>query len=484
MDIAVGFGVLAIVLLVSALVSGLVERAPLSFPMIFLGLGFLLGPQAAGLIRIEPGDPLLHVVTALTLSLVLFLDAVNLEQAQERHDLVVPLLTLGPGTLLVIALTTGAAMLLVGLPLPLAILLAAILASTDPVILREIVQDPRLPTIVRRTLSLESGANDVVVLPIVLIMLAVAQQRLGGAGDWALFLAQLLVVGPLCGFLVGGAGAWLMSRVDARVGIRREYQALYGIGLVMAAYAAGETIGVDGFLAAFAAGLAVTVLNQELCDCFLEFGEAMSVMAMMLSFVMFGALLSTTLGLAPLATLGLAAIVIFVARPAAISLVLVRASRLSWGGRAFLAWFGPRGLNSLLFALIVIAAGLDRGVELLAMTGVVVIASVVLHGVTATPISRRYIRAVETSTLSEERDSSLSEALAGTGPDDVPRITPDELAERLAGPDPPLVIDVRTRSQYAKDPVRIPGSVRVLPDQAREWASAQPSQRPVVAYCT
>lgn len=483
MELTLGLGILALVLVASALASGIVERVPISFPMIFIGLGFLLGPLGVGLVRLTPDNQVLRTVAVLTLSLVLFLDAVNLERAQERHDLLVPLLTLGPGTLLVIGVTTVASMLLLHLPVALALLLAAILAPSDPVVLRDVTQDVRLPTVVRRALSIEAGANDAVILPILLVILAVLGNHMGGTADWAIFLFKLLLVGPACGFVIGGFGAWLMTQADARFGIRHEFQSLYGIGLVMAAYATGTTVGVDGFLPAFAAGVAVTVLNQTLCDCFLEYGEATSLIMMLLSFVLFGALLSATIGQVPLAVLALAAIVVFVARPATVSLLLARAPNLSWRGRAFIAWFGPRGLTSLLYALLVITAGLPQGVELLALTGVVVIISVVLHGVSATPLTHWYASSIARQTQQEERQSRFSGLLEG-GPDDVARLTPEGLAEMLGRDEPPLVLDVRTRSQYERDHVRIPGSVRVLPDQVRDWAAAQPQRRLVVLYCT
>jgi len=487
MQLTLGLGVLALVLIASALASGIVERVPISFPMIFIGLGFLLGPLGIGLVHLTPDNQVLHTVAVLTLSLVLFLDAVSLERAQERRDLLVPLLTLGPGTALVIGLTTAASMLLLHMPAALALLLAAILAPSDPVVLRDVTQDVRLPTVVRRALSIEAGSNDAVVLPVVLVMVAILGHHLGGAADWAVFLFKLLLVGPFCGFVIGGLGAWLMSQVDARFRIRHEFQSLYGIGLVMAAYATGATLGVDGFLPAFAAGVAVTVLNQTLCDCFLEYGEATSLITMLLSFVLFGALLSATFRLETAAALAsalaLAGFVVFLARPAAIGLLLARAPNLSWRGRAFIAWFGPRGLTSLLYALLVITSGLPQGLELLVVTGVVVITSVVLHGASATPLTHWYASAIARQTQKEERQSRFA-GLLESGPDDVARITPDALAELLRGVDPPLVLDVRTRSQYARDRVRIPGSIRVLPDQVRDWAAARPERRPVVLYCT
>jgi sodium/hydrogen antiporter len=479
------FGLIAGVLVVSALAAGLVERAPLSFPMLFLGLGFLLGDRGLGFISIGLDNNVLEVVAVIALALVLFLDAVNLELTELRRDWLVPVLILGPATLLVVGLLAGFGMLLLGLPVILALLLGTILASTDPVVLRDVLRDVRIPRSVRRALSVEAGTNDIVVLPILLVLIAVAHADLGGPAEWLGFLGQLFVLGPAAGFAVGAAGSWVMGRVDQRFQIRREYQSLYGIGLVLGAFVAGEAVGGDGFLAAFAAGLAVTVVNQTLCDCFLEFGQVIAEMTMLLAFVLFGALLSTMVGQVPLlATLALAGLAIFAIRPVAVRLVLrLGRAGLSRYARQFIAWFGPRGLNCLLFALLVVAQGVPGGEELFAVVGVVVLVSVVAHGVTATPFSSWYARKASQETLIEERAGTAAE-LFTQGPDDVPRITPAELAQRLAEPNPPVVLDVRSRSEYARDGVRIPGSIRVLPDQVTEWAANRLRDQPFVLYCT
>jgi len=485
LELETAFGLIAGVLVVSALAAGLVERAPLSFPMLFLGLGFLLGDRGLRLISIGLDSNVLQVVAVVALALVLFLDAVNLELTELRRDWLVPVLVLGPGTLLVIGLLAGLGTLLLDLPVVLALLLGTILASTDPVVLRDVLRDRRIPRSVRRTLSVEAGTNDIVVLPILLILIAIAHADLGGVSDWLVFVAQLFVLGPAAGFAVGAAGSWIMGRVDQRFQIRREYQSLYGIGLVLGAFVAGEAVGGDGFLAAFAAGLAVTVVNQTLCDCFLDFGQVIAEMTMLLAFVLFGALLSTLVGEVPLlSTLALAMLAILVIRPVAVLLVLrLGRAGLSRYARQFIAWFGPRGLNSLLFALLVVAEGVPGGEALFAVIGVVVLASVVAHGVTATPVSAWYARKAGQETLVEERASTAAE-LFTQSPDDIPRVTPAELSQRLAGPNPPVVLDVRSRSEYDRDGVRIRGSVRVLPDQVAEWAADRLRDQPYVLYCT
>ena len=244
--------------------------------------------------------------------------------------------------------------MIMGFSWTMAFLGGAVLASTDPVVLREIIRDHRIPRSVRQILKIEAGANDIVVLPVVLVLIAVATRQAGDLQGWGIFMAKLLLLGPAIGFAVGGAGSWLMNQIDRRMNIRSEHQAFYGVGLVLAAYAAATAAGGDGFLAAFAAGLAVLLLNQSLCDCFLEYGEVTSEMAMLLAFVLFGIVLSGMVGsVALVPALGLAALVIFVIRPGVLGVVLARA-KMSWEAHGFVCWFGPRGLNSLLLALLAV----------------------------------------------------------------------------------------------------------------------------------
>lgn len=483
------FAVAAAVLTISALLAGVVARVPLSFPIVFLALGLVLGDGTTGALTVQLDSDLLQAVAYATLALVLFLDAMNLELAVMRRDWLIPALTLGPGTLLVIGLTAVGAMTIAGFDPVIAFIVGAVLASTDPVVLRDVVRDDRLPRSVRNALAIEGGTNDLIVLPPILILIAVAGHEAAGAWSWAGFIAELLVVGPAAGAAVGVGGAWVMSLVDERRPVRREWQALYGIGLVLGAFAAGEGLGADGFLAAFAAGAGVSLSSRTLCDCFLEFGEVLAELLMLVSFVLFGAVLSSQLADVALGdALLLAALAVLLIRPAAVGAALsLRHTRLSRAGRGFIAWFGPRGLNSLLLALLLVEHGVDEADEVFGIVGVVVLFSVAVHGVTATPLSNWYARRVQAETLPEERESTLAGTFGGRfghGPGEAPRITAAELAEMLDGPDPPLVVDVRSRGGYARDPFRIPGAVRVRPDEVAEWGREQDPDRLIALYCT
>jgi sodium/hydrogen antiporter len=309
-----------------------------------------------------------------------------------------------------------------------------------------------------------------------------------GAGYWIGFLSRLLILSPVVGLAVGGIGAWIMGKADERYSIRREYQALYGIGLVLASYTSAQALGGDGFLAAFFAGLAVALFDITLCDCFMDYGEVTAEMAMLLAFILFGAVLGPLFGTINFGlALVFAIIAIVVVRPGALMVALLRA-QMSPMARAFIAWFGPRGLSALLLALLVVQAGAPQATSLLAMAGVVVVVSVLAHGVTATPASKRYGEQIAKAkvTMAEERESDVAGLFEGEA-SDVPRVTPAELRAMMDKSPPPIILDVRTRAHYAESDGQIPGSVRVLPDQIHEWAAeVDPAakQRKVIAYCT
>ena len=223
---------------------------------------------------------------------------------------------------------------------------------------------------------------------------------------------------------------------------------------------------------------------------------------MLLAFILFGALLSSLLaaGVVPVApALLLAAFALLLARPLAMGLVLLGAG-MSRHAKLFIAWFGPRGLSSLLLALLVVIGDVPDAERLLAIVGVVVIASVLLHGVTATPLGAWYGRRLRKGTLPEEQDGvpgdlfHLPMHLLEHAPAAAPRMSVERLAALLESPDKPLVLDVRSRASYEPEDGQIPSSIRVLPDEVPDWITRweidHPAEdrrrrvRQVVTYCT
>lgn len=375
---------IGVVIMIAALISGLIERSNLPQVAVFLALGAVLGPPGLGIVNVTLDSPVLRVVATLSLTLVLFTDALSLNLHDLRKHLGLTVLVLGPGTLLSAVLIAGLGWWLLGLPLAAAVIVGAALASTDPVLLRGFLRRRDIPSTTRQALRLESGLNDVVLLPIVLVAMTFLGLGNGSGGaaespDWARLALDLLLLGPGAGVLIGLLAVATLDLVRRRIGIRRDYESLYSLGVAFAAFAAAEAVHGSGFLAAFAAGLTIAALDVELCDCFLEYGETTAEMALLFTFVLFGSsLIWTAFNVWSLAAV-LFAVLVLLVRPLAFSIALLR-TRLNRYDRFLISWFGPRGLSTLLLVLLPVFAGVEGGAQMFAICSLVVLLSVVVHG--------------------------------------------------------------------------------------------------------
>jgi NhaP-type Na+/H+ or K+/H+ antiporter len=483
---------IGIVVLVSSLLSGWVDRTGLPQVAIFLVLGLVLGPLGLGLLDLNLQSPALQVIATLALVLVLFSDAIGADIGEARRNRRLALFVLGPGTLLPAALISAAAWLLLGLSVPAALILGAALASTDPVLLRALVRRPDLPGDARTALRLESGMNDVVLLPIVVLSILALQVRSGAASpDVGRRLLGLFVLGPALGALIGWSAITLLEQIRRRVGVRRDYESLYALGVAFTAYAAAEGVGGSGFLAAFTAGLMIASLDIELCDCFFDYGEASAEMFLLLTFVAFGAsliwmglrVIDARTVLFALLALGMRTIVL---------LPVLRRAGVSNATRKLIGWFGPRGLSTLLLVLLAVFAGVPGAERLFAIACLVVLLSVVVHGGGIALLLRRRAETVPLPTQSRPRRVSLptlepsSELTAA--PDFLPtpdRVTIDELRDLWARHAPVVVVDVRTDRTYRNDPLKARRAVRIPPDDVVRAARAMrlDQHATLVVYC-
>ena len=469
---------IGIVIVVSSLLSGAVERTGLPQVAIFLALGAALGPWGLGLIDVSLDSAAMRVIAVLALVLVLFSDAISVDTGAVRAQRALALLVLGPGTLIVAALIAGAAHVLLSLSWAHSAILGAALASTDPVLLRTVLRHQRLPNSTRIALRLESGMNDVVLLPIVVIAMHVAPMAVGAAEpSLSRSLVGLFVLGPLTGALVGWLGIIALVRVRDRIGVRRDYESLYALGIAFTAFALAERVGGSGFLAAFAAGLVIAVQDLELCDCFLEYGEATAEMFLLLTFVAFGAsLLWTGFSVADGRTLAFATFALIV-RTATLYPVLARAG-LDQRSRRLIAWLGPRGLSSLLLVLLPVFAGMPGAPALFTITCLVVLLSVIAHGTGIAIWLRRDTR--------EERGKNYEEAPSKAAPvAEAAPITIDELRLRLDRGDRVQIIDARSDRTWEQDDRTARGAVRLPPNDAVRTARELGLDRhgSLVVYC-
>ena len=484
-DFAALLALIGIVIVVSSLLSGAVERSGLPQVAIFLALGAALGPSGFGLVDVGLESPTLRVITALALVLVLFSDSISVNVVAMRAQRGLAVLVLGPGTLIVAALIAAAAHLLLSMSLAHAAILGAALASTDPVLLRTVLRHQRLPESTRVALRMESGMNDVVLLPIVVLAMHFVPAAPGEMERGLVeSMVGLFLLGPLIGGVVGWLGITALVRVRDRIGVRRDYESLYALGIAFTAFALAERVGGSGFVAAFAAGLVIAVQDLELCDCFLEYGEASAEMFLLLAFVAFGAsLLWTGLDVLDGRTLAFAAFALIV-RTATLYPVLARAG-LDARSRRLIAWLGPRGLSSLLLVLLPVFAGMPGAAGLFAVTCLVVLLSVIVHG-TGIAIWLRLDTKEERGTRKEaaRRSEPRASALPGEVTDAAP-ITITEIRARLDRGEPFQLIDARADRNWQHDARRARGAVRLPPNDAVRTARELGLDRrgSLVVYC-
>jgi NhaP-type Na+/H+ or K+/H+ antiporter len=270
--------------------------------------------------------------------------------------------------------------------------------------------------------------------------------------------------------------------VRKRVGVRRDYESLYALGVAFTAYAAAESVGGSGFLAAFAAGVVIAQLDVELCDCFLDFGQATAEMFLLFTFVAFGAwLIWSGFGVADGRTILFALLAL--AMRTLVLLPMLARENIDPRNRRIIAWFGgPRGLSSLLLILLPVFAGVQGSERLFAITCLVVLLSVVIHG-TAIAV---YLRKTEGPVPD---DLDVSDAKPTKKPDPagkVPeRITLEELRRLREAGEPVILADVRKDRAYDADTIKAAGAIRLPPDdavrRARELGLDQHAT--VVLYC-
>lgn len=486
-QLAIYLGAVGLVVVISGLVSGLVERGPISQVIVFVALGVLAGPWGLDVVDLSVDSPAVQTVGTVSLVLVFFTDAIKINLGQLRSNWLLPTLALGPGALLTVLLIAGAAKLAFDLSWTLTFLIAAILASTDAVLLRDVLNNRHVPRAVRHTLSVEAGTNDVIVLPLLLIFISIATSESRSALGWVEFALQLYVLGPLVGVAVAYLAIKAMSWLRRRQLMRRDYESIYSIGVSFVAFAAAQLVGGSGFIAAFAAGLTIALIDDELCECFLEYGETTAEMAMLLTFVFIGAALIDsawqTMGVAALLFAGFS---LLVARPLPFMFVLRRAS-ISQAGKLMISWFGPRGLNSLLLAVLAIAAGIPDAEKVFGVVSIVVVLSMIVHGGTATPVLSWYGRRLRRSDLPEENAADAVTLFDNDKTWDttasVPRMTVDELHGMIERGEPVTIIDVRRQTAFERDLQRIPGSMRIPVDELVDRSEDIPRDRPVVLWC-
>jgi NhaP-type Na+/H+ or K+/H+ antiporter len=382
-----GAAVLGGLLVVGSLLSGLARRSMLSLAALFVLAGFLLGNGATGVVHFKASSGFVTDLAAVALIVILFRDGLEVEGELLQSHWQLPLRKLAIGmpiTAIVVALLARA---LVGLSWTESFLLGALLSPTDPVLSSGVVTDPRVPRIIRHSLNLESGLNDGLALPAVLAFAAALE-----VGNrhfvWWHFVLQDVGLGFAFGLACGLIGSLLMPSADERSERRipAHQKALYGLGVAFATY--GVTVlppHGNGFIAVFVAAIVVGVRRPDLRHYFAERAEEVVEIVKLGIFTVFGSLL-TVHGLFGdgWAAVAVVAATFLLARPTAVWVALA-GTGVDRAEKAFMAWFGPKGVATMTFSLLILGRDVHAGARIFNIAALAVFTSIIVHGLTDTP---------------------------------------------------------------------------------------------------
>ncbi|MCW3768193.1 MULTISPECIES: cation:proton antiporter domain-containing protein [Paenarthrobacter] len=377
----------AVLLLIGVLISERAHRTVLSTAVLFLLGGFLLGPGALGIVTVSSGDPIVGGLAELALFSVLFTDGMQVGFRDLRTAWRLPGRALLLGLPLTLALTAVFAHSIVGLPWLEAFLLGAILAPTDPVFAAAIVGRKEVPGRLRHLLNVESGVNDGLALPIVLILLAGA----GGSNTHGDELLIEIVLGIAVGIIVPALVLGL-ERLPFLQAIRSLQPLLaVSIGLLVLAICQGTHANL--FLGAFAAGITVATFGPEIRHEFEQFGELVTELLKLAAIMVFGALITPAFLFSeiPLSGWVFALFALLIARPLAL-LVSFIGAKLSRGEQITAMWFGPKGFASVVYGLIILESGIPLADQIYHLVALVIVLSILSHSSTDVVIARRFGR--------------------------------------------------------------------------------------------
>lgn len=412
MDITAVLVVTAVIFLWGT-VSVRVTRADLTAPVVFVLVGGLL--SWTGLVDAPTAPETLKPLVELTLVWVLFSDAARVPVQDLRADLGLCVRLLAIGLPLTVLAGWGlAAWLFPGLGVGLALLVGAALAPTDAALGVPVVTNPAVPARVRRVITVESGLNDGIATPVVMLALALAAsaEHVDGAPGVAQALAEL-AVGAVVGGAVGGSGGWLLRRARRRGWVAEDFAGIAVLALAIVAYAAAVAVDANGFVAAFCGGLAFGALAGRRGPAELVFLEEAGGLVSLLVWIAFGAIaLPIMHDRVDPVTVVYALLSLTIVRMVPVALASVGAG-LGRDTVLFVGWFGPRGLASLVFALLALEELGPGAEEAVTVIGLTVFVSVLAHGFSAGPLAARYGRAV--AGRGPESDGPTAE-VEGSGP--------------------------------------------------------------------
>ncbi|MGE0420143.1 MAG: cation:proton antiporter [Acetobacteraceae bacterium] len=389
--------VLAAILLGYCVFAGRIERSTLSGPILFTAVGYFLGLRLTDVLHVDVTSTALRSLAEMTLAMVLFSDAASADFSIIRRHVGVPVRLLLIGLPLTILLG-----LLIAWPLFPSLgvlelgLLATILAPTDAALGAPVVANKAVPAVVRESLNLESGLNDGICVPIVVILLGYAvgvRIEHGTLTHATLVVAEEFGIGLLVGLGLTVCAGWVFGFAKRAEWLSEDWWEVPALALAACCFATAQALGGSGFIACFASGLLVSPLTWPRKHDWLRGSETVGRILAALTWILFGAAVVTRLPTwTHIPSLIYAVLSLTVIRMVPVFLCL-RGSEISTQGKLFMGWFGPRGLASIVFAIIAFDARLPGNQVLMGTIAWTILLSVVLHGVTANPWIQRFAAA-------------------------------------------------------------------------------------------
>ena len=385
-----GLATVGLALLLVAAVSRRLSSSPITPPMVVVVIGVLAGPLVLDDLIVGPTSLTVRKLAEATLAVVLFSDSSRIDLRSLRREASVPVRLLGIGLPLTIALGALVALAMFGsFSLSEALILGVILAPTDAGLGSAVVTDTRLPQRVRQSLNVESGLNDGICVPILLIVLATSSEA-GGAVHPAQVIGEEIGYGLTGGIVAGTVAAGIVNTAGARRLIDDAWRQIIPVAAAVLAYGIAEALGGSGFIAAFTAGALFGLIARENSAGTMRFTEETGALLDAVTFLVFGAVL---LGPAlehvswQIALYAVLSLTIVRMLPVALSLLGTKARAPTV---AFMGWFGPRGLASIVFAVIVEDTHQAHAATILTACYLTVGLSVLVHGLSAAPLVSRY----------------------------------------------------------------------------------------------
>jgi NhaP-type Na+/H+ or K+/H+ antiporter len=369
--------VLGALLVGGALLSELARRSFLSLTAVFVLVGLALGQGGLEVLEVDPRSAFVKDLALTALVLILFRDGLEVEAEMLQKAWRLPLRKLVLGMPITAGIVAAVTKALTDLTWTEAFLVGALLSPTDPVLSSSVVTNPRLPRVIRHSLNLESGLNDGLALPPVLALIAALQTETDFV--WWKFVLQDVTLGVGTGLVVGFLGSLVLPR---------RQRALYALGIAFLAY--GVTTlppHGNGVIAVFVCAIALGIRRPEIREEFEARSEELIEVVKLGIFVVFGSLLALdTLFADGWAAVGVTVATLLVARTVAVWIALA-GTGVGRAEKAFMAWFGPKGVATMTFALLVLAEGVPQGERIFNLAALTVVCSIIAHGVTDTPIT-------------------------------------------------------------------------------------------------